>query len=294
MFVVAGASGHTGRAAAESLIERGQAVRVLVRDPEKGEEWRRRGAEVAVASLDDADTLAKAFRGSDGAYVLLPPAYHLDDVLGAQARVAHAIAGAIRSSGIPHVVLLSSIGAQHSSGTGFIRALHHAEQALRPAATNLTILRPCYFIENWALVLSEAREKSVLPTFLTPERRIPMIATRDVGRAAARALMEPAAGCRILELAGPREWSPQEVAREIGAILQREVRLLPLPLEAAAPAMTSLGMSPGSAALFQEMTGSINSGRVAFEGAPEENWRGTAGVSEVIRPILDAGGSEGV
>jgi uncharacterized protein YbjT (DUF2867 family) len=283
MYVVAGVTGRP--------------VRVLVRDPEKGEEWRRRGAEVAVASLDDAPAVSRALAGAEGAYLLVPPAYADEDVLGRQARFVAAMADAVRTSGVPHVVLLSSVGAQHASGIGLILALHGAEQAMRPAARNLTILRASYFLENWAPVLPQAREKGVLPTFLTPDRRIPMIATRDIGRAAARALAEPPEkpGARILRLAGPRDWSPHDVAREVGAILAGEVRLLPLPIDAAAPAMRSLGMSGNGAALFQEMTGAVNSGLVAFDDGPvDEDWRGVLGIADVLRPILDAGGSEGV
>src|SRR6185369_8931392 len=108
MYVVAGVSGQTGRAAAESLLERGRRIRVLVRDAGKGEEWRSRGAEVAVTSLDDPAALARALSGAEGAYLLVPPVYHVADVLGPQRARAQAIADAVRSSGIPHVVLLSS------------------------------------------------------------------------------------------------------------------------------------------------------------------------------------------
>src|SRR4051794_6683769 len=109
MYVVAGVSGHTGRAAAESLLEQGRRVRVLVRERAKGEEWRARGAEVAAASLDDAAALARALSGADGAYLLVPPAYGAQDVLAVQRGCTTAMAEAVRASGIPHVVLLSSI-----------------------------------------------------------------------------------------------------------------------------------------------------------------------------------------
>ena len=296
MYVVAGVSGHTGRAAAESLLEQGRRVRVLVRDPKKGEEWREKGADVAAVSLDDAMGLARALSGADGAYLLVPPAYGAPDVLAVQRGYAAVMAEAIRASGISHVALLSSTGAQHETGTGLIRALHFAEQTIRPAATNLTLLRAAYFLENWAAVLGEAREKGLLPTFLTPDRPIAMIATRDVGRAAARALAEPAEGprMRVVELAGPADLSPEDVAREISEILGRDVRVLGLPLDAVVPAMTAMGMSRNGAELFQEMMAGVNSGRVAFEGEPTDGWRGAAGVAGALGPILDAGGSEGV
>ncbi len=49
----------------------------------------------------------------------------------------------------------------------------------------LTILRPAYFMENWASALPGV-DAGILPTFLLADRAIPMVATLDIGRAAAR------------------------------------------------------------------------------------------------------------
>ena len=73
MFVVAGVSGKTGSVVARTLLENGKKVRVVVRDAKKGDEWKAKGAEVAVASVDDAGALTKALQGAEGAYLLLPP-----------------------------------------------------------------------------------------------------------------------------------------------------------------------------------------------------------------------------
>jgi uncharacterized protein YbjT (DUF2867 family) len=59
MCLVAGVSGNTGSAAASALLEKRQPVRVLVRSEDKGKPWRDKGAEVEVASLEDAPGLAK-------------------------------------------------------------------------------------------------------------------------------------------------------------------------------------------------------------------------------------------
>jgi NADPH:quinone reductase-like Zn-dependent oxidoreductase len=53
MLVVLGATGHTGAVVAETLLARKQPVRVVVRSADKGAAWAAKGAEVAVASLDD-------------------------------------------------------------------------------------------------------------------------------------------------------------------------------------------------------------------------------------------------
>ena len=42
LYAVAGVTGHTGSAAADTLLENGHRVRAIVRSPEKGEAWRAR------------------------------------------------------------------------------------------------------------------------------------------------------------------------------------------------------------------------------------------------------------
>ncbi len=74
MFVIAGASGHTGKVVAGTLLEQGNRVRVVVRDPARGAPFAARGAEVVVASLEDEAAMTRAFGGAAGAYLLSPPA----------------------------------------------------------------------------------------------------------------------------------------------------------------------------------------------------------------------------
>ena len=111
--------------------------------------------------------------GATGTFVLIPPQYAEADLIAAQRVVADAIGEALQRTGIPHVVLLSSLGAQHAQGTGPVRSLHYAEKVIAEAAKSLTIIRAAYFLENWVPVLGEAKEKGILLSFLTPGRRIP-------------------------------------------------------------------------------------------------------------------------
>ncbi|MEQ9447670.1 MAG: NAD(P)H-binding protein, partial [Rhodospirillaceae bacterium] len=82
MFVVSGATGNTGSIVAQTLIDQGQPVRVIVRSEAKGEPWEAKGAEVAVADLMDAGAVAKALDGATGAYFLLPPDLENEDFIG--------------------------------------------------------------------------------------------------------------------------------------------------------------------------------------------------------------------
>lgn len=290
MYVIAGATGNTGSAAAESLLEQGKAITVIVRTEEKGQPWRARGAQVAVGSVDDASTLTRILGNAEGAYLLVPPNPSAEDFLGTARGVADALAKAVQDSGVPHVVFLSSIGAHLDSGTGPIRALHYAESVLTPVAKNLTLLRPPYFLENWAPVLGVAKQSGVLPSFLTPNRKIPMIATRDIGRIAAEILVNPAEGRRVIELAGPEDYSPEHIAAIVASLLDRDVRLQPVPLSAAVPTFTSFGFSESTAELFEEMYEGINSGHVDFERDGAEFREGTVNAADVFRGLLSQQG----
>lgn len=285
MYAVAGVTGNTGSVVAEELIRRGKKVRVIVRSAEKGESWKAKGAEVAVASVDDAAALAVALAGVDGAYLLSPPDMTVTDMTARGRSVGDAFAEAIRKSGVKHVVFLSSIGAQHETGTGPIRSLHQIEQRLLPLGINVTLLRPTYFLENWGASLGPASAEGVFPTFLPAELRFPQIASKDIGVAAAEALENPASGVRILELAGPQDYTPSEIAATVGRILGRELQVAEAPLDAVVPAFMSFGISEHLSGLYREMYEGLISGKVAWDGTGERK-TGTTTPEDVFRGML--------
>lgn len=286
MYVVAGVTGHTGRGVAETLLAQGAKVRVIVRDAKQGEEWKQRGAEVVVGQLGDATAMAKAFSGASGAYLLVPPRYDAEDMLAVHRPLIDALAEAVRRSGVPHVVLLSSLGGELSEGTGPIRSLHYAERTLGAATKNITILRAGYFIENFATALPTTQGGD-LRTFLTPDRAIPMVATADIGRAAAELLLDPATGTRVVEITGTSDWSPNDVARELSRILGRTITTQFAPLEAVVPAFTGMGMPRGVAELVREMVDALNKGVIHRQGPPAHRRFGQLGPGDVLKGLLE-------
>ncbi len=95
-----------------------------------------------------------------------------------------------------------------------------------------------------------------------------MISTGDISRVAADRLMAGGPGHVIVELAGPEEYSPEQVAEEFGRILGRAVRTQAAPLSAVVPTMTSFGFSDEAARLFE---------------FPNALVRGTISLAEAVR-----------
>ena len=285
MFVIAGATGNTGSIVASTLLAEGKAVRALVRNPEKASRLRAAGAELTVADLGDTPALTRALTGATAAYLLLPPTPTSNDVVADQARTAASIAAAVKASGVPHVVLLSSIGAHLASGNGPIQTLHHAEKLLRETGAAVTAVRANYFMENWGGALG-AVAQGILPTFFREGLAVGSIATRDIGATAAGALVEGGRGFQIIDLHGPQDLTGAEVATIVSTLVGKPINPVYAPLDAVVPTFTGFGLSENYARLFVEMYAGFNSGRVTVEAGAGRLVRGKTPIADVLRPML--------
>jgi NAD(P)H dehydrogenase (quinone) len=284
-YVVAGATGHVGSAVAQALLDSGRKVRVIARDPHKAERWKKRGAHVGQVDLSNVHDLLNGLRGTEAAFLLLPPfPPNTTGVRGKAKKIIDALVHAISGTDVKHVVFLSSVGAQHADGTGPVVLLHDAEQELRTVKTPVTFLRPCFFTENWAPALPDAKE-GLLNTFLPAELKWDHISTHDVGQTAARLVLEHPKAHRVVELVGPEEVSPADVARVLSKLLETEVEPLEEPLDQVAEAFTGMGFSPELAQMYQGLYQGIASKRLTCEH-PESVVRGKETLEQTLQAML--------
>jgi len=285
MYVVTGASGNTGGVVADTLLKAGKPVRVVVRDQAKGEAWKKRGAEVAIADFADAPALTRAFAGAAGVYLMTPPLDQATDMIEERKPMIAALVKAAKDAAVPHVVVLSSIGAQHAAGTGPIVSLNDLETRLAAAGLRRTLLRPGYFAENWGDLIPVAQAQGVLPAMTAPQRKFPMVATPDIGRAAAAALLDPPPASRVIALAGPQDLSAADVAAAVAKLLGKPVQVAPVPPEAREGAMKEAGLPAKTAAAYTEMCNGIDSGLVDYDGT-EEKKRGSETIEQTLRRMM--------
>ena len=229
--------------------------------------------------------LAKALEGATGVYLMVPPNYGATAWLADQRARMDQAAEAVKKSRVGHVVLLSSIGGQLPADTGPIRAVHYGEGKLAGAVTHLTILRPPYFMENWAPVIGAAKAQGTLPTFIAPQAKIPMIATKDIGRIGAERLVAGGQGKHVIELAGPEEYSPTQTAEALSVILGKTISAQHAPLSAVVPTFKSFGFSDEAAQLFEEMYTAFSKGTIVYEH-PASVVRGTITLEDALRGMV--------
>jgi uncharacterized protein YbjT (DUF2867 family) len=287
MFVVLGATGKTGGRAANALIDRGKPVRVVVRSPGKAEAWKARGADVAVADVDDAPALARTLRGAEGAYIIVPRNFAVEDVLESRRRCIDSLARAVVDSDIEHVVFMSSVGAHQPARTGLIGSLYYAEQRFADIKADVTFVRGSYFLENWEQDLAALRSGNVFNTFLRADHKIPQIAVRDLGNMIADFLVHRRRGHHVVECTGPADWSPADIAQATEEVAGKPIEIKQWPASAAGDALVQFGVPRPVAVLIQEMYEGLDSEHVALE-SPQTARRGEISAKAAIAEMWRA------
>ena len=263
MYVITGASGNTGSVITEKLLAKGEKVRVIGRDAKRLERFTQKGAEAFVADETDRNALTKAFSGAKAVYAMIPPNVVSSDVRAYQEQVSDDLAAAITKNGVKHAVVLSSVGADKPDRTGPVVGLHSLEKKLDGiAGLNSLYLRAGYFMENILPQVNVIQSFGVIAGPVRPDLPLWMIATRDIGAAAAEALLKlDFNGKHTRELQGPRDVTYNDVAKIVGAAIGKpDLKYMQMPATQLKPALTQMGMSSNMADLLLEMAESLNSG----------------------------------
>ena len=223
-FLITGATGATGGAAAAQLLERGRKVRALVhREDERSANLRELGADVVVGDLLDFDAVRAALNGIDRAYFVYPIRPGL---VQATARFAQAA----KEAGVEAIVNMSQISARGNSASHAARDHWLAEQVLDWSGLNVSHLRPTYFAE-WLLYLAPMIRQGVMYAPFTSGRHAP-IASEDQGRVIASILETPGPHRgKVYPLYGAVELTHDEIAAIVGRVLGREIKYQSMPIE---------------------------------------------------------------
>lgn len=99
MHIILGGTGHVGSAAAMSLLQQGEAVTIVTREPSKGADWTRRGAEPG-----------------ERLFLLNPPADPSTDTDVEEPKTVAAITAALEGSGLRKIVAQSTSAPNPATG----------------------------------------------------------------------------------------------------------------------------------------------------------------------------------
>lgn len=237
-------AGKVGAEAARLLADRGEPVRVLVRDPVKVTALARSGVEVVAGDLEDPVTLDVAMRGVSSV-VLVSPAIPVQEL--------NVVDSAVRA-GVGHVVKVTS---KASSDSPIARRRDQAaiEKRLIASGVGYTLLRNNAYMQNFFMSAPSIATTSSFGS-AAGDGRLGMIDTRDVAAVATQIAAAPAAHAgKTYWPTGPESISFADAAQVLSTVLGRPIAFEPLTVEEQTQALIDVGLPEALAAMNAQAVG---------------------------------------
>jgi uncharacterized protein YbjT (DUF2867 family) len=254
MILVTGASGFLGRHLIRRLIAVGEPVRCVVRPGSPGLEWlRSQGVEVAVTPLWDQGGVALACRGARRLVHLAAPIREVRDaVVGQFHRQGTAcLVGGARAAGVDRFLMVSPLGSGKSSSQPFLRSCGVAEEFVRESGLPFVALQSSLMFGAGDRLIGGMirllRRTGLLVVAGTGKTMLQPIWVGDVVSCLLRALCDDDLLDRILPIGGPQHLTYEEVADQVGKMInlpQVKVHLSPRVASLAARMLEALGHNP--------------------------------------------------
>jgi uncharacterized protein YbjT (DUF2867 family) len=252
LILVTGATGTVGSEVVKLLVEQGEPVRVLTRDPEKAKKFGK-NVEAVKGDLEKPETLAPAFTGVDKVFVLS----NYPSIVAAEGN-AYAAA---KAAGVQQIVKVSGrhTNAAPFSETAVAKWHTESEHRLQSLGFRWTILRPTVFASNLFMWLDRKQSAIVLPA---GDGKDSFIDPRDIAACAAKLLTTPGHDGRIYEITSSEQLSFAQVADKISAAIGKRVIYQDIPEETARQGMLASGAPAPFAEFILRYFAAVRSGKM--------------------------------
>jgi uncharacterized protein YbjT (DUF2867 family) len=245
MILVVGARGTNGREVVDRLAARGASVRALVRDPAEASDAPKGTVEFVQGDLDDPGSLDNALVGVERAFFLAAVSERYVDWF-------RNFLDAARRAGTSHVLRFSAMGADSESSSVVLRQHGQADRMLVESGLGYTIVRPNSFYQN---LLWSARTIKDQGEFYMPLKsaRQSLVDVRDIAEVSAHVLTGAGHNGKTYELTGPEPLAFDEIAATLSRVLEKPIRYVDVPLEAARQSMLKNRMPAWNAMAVTEL-----------------------------------------
>lgn len=260
MIVITTPTGQIGRQTLDRVLDGGEAVRVIARDPARLPARVRERAEVVPGSHDDPAVVAEAFTGADRVLWVVPPNFRagVEDYYLDFTRPA---CEAIEKHGVSRVVAVSSLGRAFGPGAGHLSAAFAMDDLIESTGVHYRALRMPFFMENLLDQVEAIRTQGAFFLATAADRPLPAVATRDIAAVAAGLLLDDSwTGQDDVPVIGSTDLTPDDMARVMAEVLGRPVRFQQVALEDYRTTMLNHGASEAVAQGLVDMAVAHNQG----------------------------------
>ncbi len=244
MILVAGGTGFVGTKVAHALRAAELPVRVLARKPEKQDQLRAWGCEVAQGDLTDPESLRRAVDGCDTVVHLVAILLgSRDDFERIMVQGTRDLVEAAKEAGAKRLVLMSALGTEEGREIApYFHAKWEEEQAVKYSGLEHVIFRPSFvFGRDGGILAKEIRTVRYSPvTPILSRHRMQPIWVEDVAAFFTAAVSAGEAANRTFDLGGPDRLSWAELHALIRKTLGKRRLAFTMP-----PGLLKAGASVG-------------------------------------------------
>jgi len=288
MIVICTPTGTIGRQVLAHVLDRDTSVRVIARDPSRLPIPPGGRYEVVQGSLDDRQTVSRAFEGADTVFWLLPPDPRAPDVMERTVSFAQVLSEGLSSRQVRRLVYVAGLGhkeATEADATG--RAL---DELIEKTGVSSRALRMPAFMEN---MLWQAQALKHQGMFFYPVRgdlKLPSVATRDIAAVAGRLLLDDSwSGQDYQAVLGPEDLSYNDMAEIMTEVFGKPIRYQQVPAEGYKATLIQYGQSESAAQWLVDLLTAIDAGMYSNEKRTPEATTPTTFrqfAEEVLKPVV--------
>jgi uncharacterized protein YbjT (DUF2867 family) len=292
MIVVTAPTGTIGRQVLENVLDSGEPIRVIARDPSRLPSQTRERVEVVKGSHGDIDVVSQAFTGADAVFWLVPPDPQAKSVEAAYVDFTRSACDALKSQGVRRVVGVSALGRGTAvvGEAGLVTASLAMDDLIASTGVNYRALTMSSFMDNILRQIEPIKSLGVFFSPISGDRKLPSCATRDIAAVAAKLLLDPSwSGQDSVPVLGPEDLSFNDMAQIMSEVLAKPVRFQQIPGEAYRSRFIELGMSEAMAQGMLDMAAAKNDGLDNAEPRTPENTTPTSfrqWCEEVLKPAV--------
>ncbi|AAM29846.1 putative nucleoside-diphosphate-sugar epimerase [Methanosarcina mazei Go1] len=222
MILLIGATGNIGLPIVKSLQKKGAEVRLLVHNEKSSAKIQALGQmEIFIGDFRNDSDLRESMKGCSSVFHVVPP-FTKDE-----AEIGYRVIENARHAGVEHIVFNSVLHPQ-------LRKMeHHAqkllvEEAVIESGLAFNIIQPAMLMQNLLMVWRTIRENGIYPVISSPDKKMSLIDSEDIGEAVANILTDPSLRNATFELAGSDLLTYKEMALIISEELNQPVKVVPV------------------------------------------------------------------
>jgi len=263
MIVITTPAGQIGRQVLGNLLDSGEQLRVIARDPSQLPVGVREDLDIVEGSHGDAAVVDKAFAGADAVLWVTPADPRAPSVDAAFAGFTRPAAEAFTRHGVGRVVGVSMLGrgTPWAGRAGFVTGSLAMDDLIAASGVAYRALTNPYFMEDTARQAESIKNQGVFSYPIAGDRKRPAVATRDIAAAASRLLLDARwSGAGEVPLLGPEDLSYHDMAQIMSQVLGKDVRFQQITFEAYKDRFIRLGVSDAMAQGYADLAWAKNEG----------------------------------